>query len=1193
MALKKEIGEVIDGSEEVQGVDTEFLVGLTNVVRTNFLELSGTCMNSLCNSSLKIKVMSLMSAAAQAAAQAAAAAAAPKGKGAPPPVEISADEALIELVVSFSSLISSNGGSSTFTTSLQNINPDDTCSNSDEYESVTILKESVVANKTCLIMRLAFDNDMAEFIAGSVVVQWGNATITNMPAEWGLKYADVIDPKAKVPATAAELRGKYLENIARMVSTSSAFANYSISLSEFPESGYDSESPKIFPAVSISKGSALFDLAQAQEFPPEENIRENSSLWSYYFPKQASSSCFLHRSIVRKLAQIAKAESTNFSPVLKGTVKKVPTSEASSADPAELSLPLLLNFSPMLQENVSSGNIACDILNEDSNTPDSEAAKMIPSGALLQISYSMTAPLVRSSEVAPSKINVYDVAGKGNRISTEEQNRDAVRELQVELSKIITLVAEEYVVMYPMAPDSASSKPGTPNKAAAAGKTTITPLSSISEAELAERRASFLYHLSTSGIYHNFKENLKPRIQRVVRAKYGVRGRAISSSIPDDSNIVPAEGFKSEEAARAATDKLLAELYVFLVKECNIVLNKMFKETIIEKEALEMEQPPAIDDEKETSIQLFKRLAHVAANAAADGRFIYAEQIHLERMQLAARQPQLAADPAQVHSAYFAHADMLLRRVGAIKLQEEKKSDNYLIERARESLELAVAAKPDEWQSMLLLSALYTEISLLEKADNMLAESLKLQLVENNKSNGMNFMSVMELDGYASDNLITVDPITYIVMSVLSMKRNEAIAARRAVRLSVCAFIEGSHQPPVSAHGKPQRTAVLCLARGALYFSQYGLFQCSTSCATMADDCDKAATAKAMQKNRSTDTAPHIRHLLKRSKALTAFVADDYEQASTCARDSVAVSDNLTDEINGTVLLGYVSKVIVTANMKGGGAGYSDDGSMPSASEVVETQISAVQKANAPPTYFNSNSGSSENSSKSAAVLVPLDMYISLSRSLLMSSRFTDALAISLYGCAAYSASATLFMVAGASSMRLDKLVEAEEALQEANLLDNRDPEIWAYLSLLCLSCGPHRLEEASKSLAQAIRMGLDNPALLRELAMAYIAVDKLQIAEDLIRRTIAVESALTESGRANPHTRKLLADILAGQNQAALAVDEYQIVIGDEYADVSTKLQAGEKCVKLLSSLGRSEEKKTLAKILDSLRKMVQADSQ
>ena len=59
---------------------------------------------------------------------------------------------------------------------------------------------------------------------------------------------------------------------------------------------------------------------------------------------------------------------------------------------------------------------------------------------------------------------------------------------------------------------------------------------------MAERKMQFMHYLSTSGVYHSFKERLKPKIQRVARARYGARGQALgrTSSRGLSATMVPA-----------------------------------------------------------------------------------------------------------------------------------------------------------------------------------------------------------------------------------------------------------------------------------------------------------------------------------------------------------------------------------------------------------------------------------------------------------------------------------------------------------------------------------------------------------------------------------------------------------------------------------------------------------------------------
>ncbi len=57
---------------------------------------------------------------------------------------------------------------------------------------------------------------------------------------------------------------------------------------------------------------------------------------------------------------------------------------------------------------------------------------------------------------------------------------------------------------------------------------------------------------------------------------------------------------------------------------------------------------------------------------------------------------------------------------------------------------------------------------------------------------------------------------------------------------------------------------------------------------------------------------------------------------------------------------------------------------------------------------------------------------------------------------------------------------EAEDALCEANILNNSDPEVWGYLSLVCLQTG--RQLEAEQAYKYAIKVNLKDGELLKEI---------------------------------------------------------------------------------------------------------------
>lgn len=367
------------------------------------------------------------------------------------------------------------------------------------------------------------------------------------------------------------------------------------------------------------------------------------------------------------------------------------------------------------------------------------------------------------------------------------------------------------------------------------------------------------------------------------------------------------------------------------------------------------------------------------------------------------------------------------------------------------------------------------------------------------------------------------------------------------------------------------------LSQTCLYLSSYGLTHLATECSKLALQSEEAVTAKAQGLGRASATVPFIRHSLKRGLAAAQmtcdviktsmkglpmddnnYVSEVLKRSTDLLMESIEAADSREDQIQGYLDLFWVQY-------------RSNTDPHIQLNTLLEAVKLTLPIAEDP---------------EDLSPLISLDAYIQLIRLLIQTGRIKDAYAIGINACRVNSSlSATLMLLVGVCCIRLEQWRDAEDALVEANLLDNRNAEIWCYLSLYCMLSSSHRLEEAERALYQAIRLDCRNSTLLRELSTAFIAVDRLSVAEDLIRRAMAIEVSSNESSKANPVTRKIFADILRGQNQAVSAIEEYREVIADSRADNVLRIVAAEKCLALLESLGRIEDIKSVKRILEDLR--------
>ncbi|GMH45184.1 hypothetical protein BSKO_13141 [Bryopsis sp. KO-2023] len=165
-----------------------------------------------------------------------------------------------------------------------------------------------------------------------------------------------------------------------------------------------------------------------------------------------------------------------------------------------------------------------------------------------------------------------------------------------------------------------------------------------------------------------------------------------------------------------------------------------------------------------------------------------------------------------------------------------------------------------------------------------------------------------------------------------------------------------------------------------------------------------------------------------------------------------------------------------------------------------------------------------------------------------------------LQGCISHPCM-TLWLGVGIAYLRLGDLHRGELALSEANILDNRNANVWGYLALVALK--EQRFDEASMALSRALEEGFKEADLSMEMGQEYFDQGRHWESEGILKRLLVTH--------ASSKGHELLGSALSEQNKHEEAKQHFSRALED--VEESDRVALIEKAIKVNKILGCTDE--------------------
>lgn len=572
-----------------------------------------------------------------------------------------------------------------------------------------------------------------------------------------------------------------------------------------------------------------------------------------------------------------------------------------------------------------------------------------------------------------------------------------------------------------------------------------------------QRRQKFLYELNTSGKYFAFKEQLKNSVIKIVREKY-----------------LNTTAFVDKEKLQA----FLSELYVFLIDQMHAALNKFLtaEET--------PEEPPPVTDSA--------TLKHFAREAEVNQNFELAAKYYQERLSRNKNEPDhwfdygafclLIGDYGKAEECFKETIAIAQKHVpgllmyGCMALMTER------YEEAETFYEAATCAESKSVIAWTMLGLYYDSIQNDIGAERAFLEANRLNVVAPSSTLLTEPADVSDVDGAASEPGV-----------------EESIGdgppgtgASEAPRMPQVHVDEASREETVPGTGD-------ALTEPSTAFPPSVVISSATPVGKPVSKPLTQSSTHVPSKQSSRVPSANSSHRQSPTQEPEHAIPPKEKPADVKPNASVFLQTaSFLLEVNALQLTdAALAHELVSANGEPGADYFVLLGRLKiqqkSFIEAEENLRQAIVLKHENPDawglmghlyYLTSRTEEARDCYERTLdyITEASDMhaiYLRLASIYLEKGEFDKAKTTFLKACVR-SPSCVSWLGAGIACYRLGDLAEAEDALSEANILNNKDAEVWSYLSLVCLETG--RQLEAEQSYKYALKLNLQDEKLLAEI---------------------------------------------------------------------------------------------------------------